>query len=872
LTDTTAARGRGTAAPGGTAAPADAPRPPPDAPAGALPRPLTSFVGREPELAITTEHLRDPAVRLLSLTGPGGVGKTRLALEAARGVGDAFPDGVVFVPLAPLADPALVPVAVAQALGVHETANRPTLHLVQAALREARLLLVLDNCEHLAAACAGLADPLLRACPRLTVLATSRAPLGLDGEVAWRVPPLAVPADPGGPGGPGAAAAVARHDAVRLFAARARTALPAFAVTERNAATVARLCRRLDGVPLALELAAARVRVLTVDELLRRLDDRFRLLTGGGRTAPPRHQTLRALVAWSHDLLDEPDRRLFARLGVFAGAFTLEAAERVGAGAGVDAGDVLDGLTRLVDQSLVQPEPGPDGVGRYRLLETLRHFARERLAAAGEAAAVARRHAEHLVALAEAAAPALLGPEQVAWLDRLESELDDVRAALRWCADRGEAELGLRLAGALRTFWHVRWYRSEGRRWLETVLALPDPEAAAADAPGAAAAAAGLRAARMEAHLTAGLLAWVWIDLDAAAEHNAAALTLAEALGDGGGIARARSGLGMVALRRDDLAAARPLLSDALARFRALGDGWGTALGLEQLGALELADGNPGAARRALEESVAVQRRVGDRALLQSALSLLGEASLLAGDRAEARRRWEEAVAAANDLGYRGSLVTALCHLGTLAQADGDPGTARRRLEAALEAARRGARELVPYVLDRLAGLALFEGRPAHALRLFGAAAGLRRASGWTEGPRWGRAAARARRDADIAAARAALPGAEAARIWDRAEGQDTSLDEAVSLARREVAGAPESPPAGAAPGGPDRTALPRGLTNREAEVLRHVAAGETDRQIAAALLVTEATVGRHLANIYAKLGVASRAAATAFALRAGIA
>jgi predicted ATPase/class 3 adenylate cyclase len=780
-----------------------------------LPVQLTSFVGRERELAAVREALS--ACRLVTLTGPGGVGKTRLALQAAADLLEVYPDGVWLVDLAPLADAALVPQAVAAAVGVREIPGRPLLATLTDTLSPKRLLLVLDNCEHLADACAALADAVLRACPNVRILATSRTALGITGEALWRVPSLSLPDDLHAPAAPAAgpaapegradaAGAVVRCDAVRLLADRARTVQPAFAVTEQNAATVARLCRRLDGIPLALELAAARLRVLTVDELLRRLDDRFRLLTGGGRTAPPRHQTLRALVEWSHGLLAAPDRRLFDRLGVFAGSFTLEAAERVCAGEGLAAGDVLDGLTRLVDQSLVQPEPGPDGVGRYRLLETLRHYARERLTAAGAAEEVARRHAHHFVALAEAAEPALLGPDQVAWLDRLEADLDDVRAALRWGVDRGEAELGLRLAGALWKFWHVRWYRGEGRHWLETLLALPEPAPPVAGpvAPGAR------HAARAKALFGAALLAWMQSDLAAARALHTKSAALYEALEDATGIARARGGLGMVALRGGDLAAARPLLLEALARYREAGDEHGVALGLEHLGMLEVAAGDGGAARAALEESVAVQRRVGDGAVLQTALGLLGEAARMAGDRDAARQHWQEALGVARALGYRGTLVGSLLNLGALAQADGDVAGARARYGEALEAAWGSAWELVPWVLDQLASLALLQARPAPALRLFGAAAALRRAARWTVEPRWGRAAWRARRDDHIAAARAALPKAQARSAW--AEGQGATLDQVFTLARTEA-----TADAGAAvpTGGRERTGLEGRATGR---------------------------------------------------------
>ncbi|MGH2352814.1 MAG: ATP-binding protein, partial [Chloroflexota bacterium] len=408
-----------------------------------LPLQLTSFVGRERELPAVRDLLAEH--RLVTLTGPGGTGKTRLALQVAADVLPAYPDGVWLVALAALADPALVPHAVAQAVGVREEPGRPLLGTLADALRPKRLLLVLDNCEHLLDACAHLADALLRACPHLRVLATGREALGIAGETAWRVPSLGLPDARHLP----PVEVLSQYEAVRLFIDRALAVQPGFRVTNQNALAVVQVCARLDGIPLAIELAAARVRVLPVEQLLVRLEDRFRLLSGGSRTALERHQTLRAAVDWSYDLLTEPENAVFARLAVFAGGFTLDAAEAVCAGDGIEAVEVLDLLTHLVDKSLAVVDEQPDGTARYRLLETLRHYAREKLAAREEADTVRAQHATHYLALAEQADPELRGPRGAGWLDRLRRDLDNMREALAWAEAGGEAELGLRLAAAL---------------------------------------------------------------------------------------------------------------------------------------------------------------------------------------------------------------------------------------------------------------------------------------------------------------------------------------------------------------------------------------------------------------------------------------
>ncbi len=430
-----------------------------------LPVSVTSFIGRTRELAEVKQRLS--ATRLLTLTGPGGCGKTRLALQAATDLADKFVDGVWFVELSTLSDPRLVPYLVATALGVREEPNRPLAVTLVDALHPRRLLLVLDSCEHLIAACAEFSHTLLHGCPQLRILATRREVLGVAGELAWRVPPLASP----DPQRLLSIEDLVQYEAVQLFVERARTALLTFTLTNRNASVVAQVCYRLDGIPLAIELAAARVKVLAVEQIAARLDDRFHLLTGGGRMVLPRQQTLQAAMDWSYDLLSEPERRLWHRLSVFAGGWTLEAAEAVCAGVGFDVADVLDRLTSLVDKSLVNVE-APDGEARYRLLETIRQYGLKKLERSGQAAVVRRQHLQWFVGLAERAEAELTGPDQGIWLERLETEYDNLWAVLEWSQTEAQgAEAGLRLAAALWRFWLVHGHLREGRRWLEAVLA-----------------------------------------------------------------------------------------------------------------------------------------------------------------------------------------------------------------------------------------------------------------------------------------------------------------------------------------------------------------------------------------------------------------
>jgi predicted ATPase/DNA-binding SARP family transcriptional activator len=440
-----------------------------------LPAQRTSFVGREREMVELKRVLT--MTRLLTLTGGGGSGKTRLALEVGRDLVGAFPDGVWLVELAPLSEEALVPQAVAKAVKVPERPEHPLTEALVDDIRQKKLLLVLDNCEHLIEAAAPLADALLSSCPHLRVLTTSREALGVEGELMWRVDPLSVPSAVPDAHRPFATTGeLARYEAVRLFVERAKLRSPRFELTKENAGAVVQICRHLEGMPLAIELAAARIRALSLEQIAQRLEDSLKLLRGDSRTAPQRHRTLRATLDWSYELLSERERVLFARLSVFAAGWTMEAAEALGSG----KGEVLDPLSRLVDKSLVTLEKGEhDGAVRYTMLEPVRQYAREKLREGGEEDAIQGRHAGFFLTLAEVAEPEMSGPEQETWLRRLEREHANLRGALAWALDPSDSseprehrtEVGLRLAGALGRFWGV-YGPDEGRGWLEKGLAM----------------------------------------------------------------------------------------------------------------------------------------------------------------------------------------------------------------------------------------------------------------------------------------------------------------------------------------------------------------------------------------------------------------
>lgn len=703
-----------------------------------LPVLSTSFIGREREIEDVKRLLT--TARLVSLLGAGGAGKTRLAIQVAADLIEEFKNGVWLTELAPLEDPALVVQTVASKLGVREVAGRALLDSLVDYLQPKTLLLVLDNCEHLVAACAQMVTALLRACPNLRVLATSREALGIVGEAVYRVPPLSRP-DPRRITSP---EELTQFESPRLFVERAVCSQPQFALTSANATAVAHICHRLDGIPLAIELAAAQVRSLKVEEISSRLDDRFRLLTGGLPTALPQHQTLQAAIDWSYDLLAETERVLLRRLAVFAGGSTLEAAEAVCAGDDVAADDVLDLLANLVDKSLVVAE-GLNGDVRYRLLETIRQYGRERLEAE-EAGVVHAKHLDWYLRLAEQAEPELKGPEQLVWLERLEAEHDNSRAALQYCrSSDGSKEACLRLAGALARFWARRGFLSEGRDFLETAIVH------GSEAP---------RAVRAKALYGAGLLAFDQGDYTRSQALCQESLHLHRETGDNQGVAlalnilasvaqrrgeyaqaiqrleesealtrklgyqwalaEALNGLALAARRQRNLVRAQTLLEESLHLWRDLGDKWGLAFALAHLGLTVSYQGDHDRAQGLLKESLVLRRELGDRRHVAGGLSSLGTVALMQGDFDQARRYFEESLPFFRELGDKTSLAAALGNLGVAVAQHRNLTEAARLLEESLHLSREmGDRLNTAHSLGFLALVASLQGDWSRAAGLY---------------------------------------------------------------------------------------------------------------------------------------------------------
>jgi predicted ATPase/DNA-binding XRE family transcriptional regulator len=618
-----------------------------------LPMPPTPLVGRERDLEEVKAFFERPEVRLFTLTGTGGVGKTRLAIQAARDAADQFPDGTAFVGLAPLRDPSLVATSVLRSLGLGEADRRSPSDALRYHLREKRLLLVLDNFEHLLDAAVEVAN-LIESCPELVVLATSRAPLRVRGEQEYPVSPLALPSSTRSP----AAEEVAGSPSGRLFLERARAVSPNFAITEENAGDVAAICWGLAGLPLALELAAAKARYLEPAALLGRLD---RALTNAwARDLPERQRTMRATLDWSHDLLTDGEKAMFRRLSVFAGGFTLEAAEQVCAFGEVGPEEILELLGRLTEQSLVTATPDA-GALRYGMLEPIRQYALERLEESGEAAATRERHAEHFVTLAEAAKPVFLGPEYPVWSARLEQEHDNLREVLRWARHAGDVCTGLRVVGALGWFWWTHGYLQEGRRWAEELLSKPFADDHPRCAP-----------ARAMALYGAGELALAQGDPTGAVALLEESLALFRELGDedDGDVVLAELGQAVRAQGNRDRAAA--LSEEGLGLGRRLGDPRVAAIALNTLGHVERHRGNTEGAIARYEESLALFRGIGHGWGSAYTLSNLAVAAFGRGEVERALALYEESLAIYSELGDKSGTALVLINLGDVARERGE--------------------------------------------------------------------------------------------------------------------------------------------------------------------------------------------------------
>ena len=799
-----------------------------------------SFVGRERELDQLREFAR--SVRAVTLCGSGGIGKTRLALRVLAGLTDEFPDGVWFIELGDLRRPELVVPRVASVIGVEEEPGRPLLDTLADALRPRRLLLALDNCEHLIDSCARLCHRLLAGAPGLRVLATSREPLRVAAETVWQVPPLTLPE----PGAAEAPEEQGRYEAITLFCDRAAASHPGFALTPANLPAVAALCRSLDGVPLAIELAAAWVRVLSVEQILARLDDRFRLLTSGDRTAPPRQRTLRAAIDWSHDLLAGQEQVLLRRLSVFAG-WSLEMAEQLCCGADLPAADVLGLLAILADKSLVVADTEAHAQTRYRMLDTIREYAASRLAEAGEAAMMQQRlrdyslrEIEHMHRVGMALIPAPWSAT-VETFRRFDVEADNLRQVLSHCLADPDAETGLRICAAARPVWIVRGSFAEGTEWLDAFLGLDAPEVPAA-----------VRGAALVGRAQLALAS----DPASAEARAAEALEVCRAAAEDFWVSTALNLLAEASLHagRADEAVARA--SQALTTARTAGHRWNEGYALGTMAAAAGQRGDLPEAQRLAEAALDVMREIDQQWGVARTLLGLADLARLTGDPAGAQQRYAEALAILREVNARPEIARCLAGLGRIAMEQGEITLARRHLTESIELSRSmGNRIGVIRGLEAFAALAGQEQRPGRAVQLAAAAAALREAAGLPS-----RSAARTER---LLAAADSLGPESIARLW--AEGSGLEASSAVELAV--TVSLPAAAGGGSGPARPDASATsPGGLTPRERQIAALIVRGRSNRAIADELVISPATAARHVANILLKLGFSSRAQVAAWA------
>jgi len=808
----------------------------PEALATYVPDEPNRFIGREGELASLCDALG--RTRSLTLCGPGGIGKTRLALRLLGTVSPDYPDGVWVVELGDLWEPALIVSRMASLLGIDGEAGQPLLDTLAAALEPRQALVLLDNCEHLVDACAGLCQRLLTACPELRILATSQEPLRIPQESVWQVAPLSVP-----PAELPGRLPLAGYEAVQLFAERAAAARPGFAVTERNAMAVAGICRALDGVPLAIELAAARVNVLSAEQIAARLGDRFTLLGRADRTSPPRQRTLRATIDWSHDLLSPAEQVLLRRLSVFAG-WSLEMAEYVCADGRLPAGQIIDASAGLVDKSLVVVEPEVLGQARYRLLDSVRAYAAQRLAAAGEAAAIQLRYRDYTVRYTERAQAVGMAEIPAGWAEavdvfrRYDVDAGNLRQVLSRCVTTGDAETGLRLCTAVRPCWIVRGHYAEGEEWFARFLALDH-----GGLPGPVLGAALIGRAQL-----------IMPDDPATAQGWARqGLALCRAAGQLPWTATALNLLAEADLHAGRLAGAAECAAEALATARAAGNAWNEGYALGTQGALAAANGQLREAGRLGEAALAVMRGIDQQWGVARTLLGLGALARLRGDPAGALDCYREALPILREIDSRPDIARCLAGIARIALGQGDLGLAREHLAESLRLSRlTGSRIGVARGLEAFAALAGREGEAALAVQLTGAASALRAAAG-----RPPLAPQRIQRRLDAARS---LGEDAVAGLWR--QGEELTADAAVALALGAAAAARR----GGTVTPLRRVAADSTLTPRERQITGLIARGYSNRAIGAELVIAPATAARHVANILGKLGFSSRAQIAAWA------